>query len=143
MKEKVGEFFATVIPIVLFIGFFVGIPVGTSIYNANKTTCSTAIVPYTSSHEYDPTAYTWTNNYVRVSGQNGEKEVCKKGETVVSETIIKEPVNELRITGTKQLPAYQPTYRVGAICGDGTRSYATGRGACSWHGGVSRWLYGE
>lgn len=30
--------------------------------------------------------------------------------------------------------------RVGAICNDGTRSYATGRGACSWHGGVRYWL---
>ncbi|PIB38296.1 DUF3761 domain-containing protein [Maribacter sp. 4G9] len=30
--------------------------------------------------------------------------------------------------------------RVGAICRDGTRSSATGRGACSHHGGVSRWL---
>ncbi len=33
--------------------------------------------------------------------------------------------------------------RVGAICRDGTRSSATGRGACSHHGGVSRWLYKE
>lgn len=32
--------------------------------------------------------------------------------------------------------------RVGAICRDGTRSYATGRGACSHHGGVDHWLYG-
>jgi hypothetical protein len=31
--------------------------------------------------------------------------------------------------------------RIGAICCDGTRSYATGRGACSWHGGVCQWLY--
>lgn len=31
-------------------------------------------------------------------------------------------------------------YRSGAICRDGTRSYATGRGACSHHGGVSVWL---
>ena len=30
--------------------------------------------------------------------------------------------------------------RVGAICRDGTRSSATGRGACSYHGGVARWL---
>jgi hypothetical protein len=29
--------------------------------------------------------------------------------------------------------------RVGAFCGDGTYSYATGRGACSWHNGVSSW----
>ncbi len=33
--------------------------------------------------------------------------------------------------------------RIGAICKDGTRSYATGRGACSHHGGVARWLYAE
>jgi antitoxin component YwqK of YwqJK toxin-antitoxin module len=32
------------------------------------------------------------------------------------------------------------TFRVGAICNDGTRSSATGRGACSWHGGVDHWL---
>lgn len=30
-------------------------------------------------------------------------------------------------------------YRVGAICRDGSSSGATGRGACSWHGGVSCW----
>jgi len=30
--------------------------------------------------------------------------------------------------------------RVGAVCRDGTRSSATGRGACSHHGGVSYWL---
>lgn len=30
--------------------------------------------------------------------------------------------------------------RVGAICRDGNRSYATGRGACSHHGGVNYWL---
>ena len=30
--------------------------------------------------------------------------------------------------------------RVGAICKDGSRSSATGRGACSHHGGVSYWL---
>jgi len=31
--------------------------------------------------------------------------------------------------------------RIGAICQDGTRSSATGRGACSHHGGVDHWLY--
>ena len=33
--------------------------------------------------------------------------------------------------------------RVGAICRDGSGSSATGRGACSWHGGVARWLSRE
>ncbi|WP_421773727.1 hypothetical protein [Gracilimonas sp.] len=32
------------------------------------------------------------------------------------------------------------SYRTGARCKDGTSSSATGRGACSHHGGVSYWL---
>lgn len=28
----------------------------------------------------------------------------------------------------------------GAICNDGSRSYSTGRGTCSWHGGVDHYL---
>lgn len=30
--------------------------------------------------------------------------------------------------------------RTGAICNDGTRSNATGSGACSHHGGVKEWI---
>lgn len=37
-------------------------------------------------------------------------------------------------------PIYQKV-RVGAICYDGWRSYSTGRGTCSHHGGVKEWLY--
>lgn len=43
------------------------------------------------------------------------------------------------------LPAIVPTqppaaaYRIGATCADGTRSTATGSGACSRHGGVQCW----
>jgi len=56
--------------------------------------------------------------------------------------------NNLKNTETNTTPAYKQkketqTYkvRVGAICCDGSRSYATGRGACSHHGGVCKWLY--
>lgn len=44
-------------------------------------------------------------------------------------------------------PAPAPTanplsgQRSGAVCRDGTRSSATGRGACSHHGGVDHWTY--
>jgi hypothetical protein len=31
--------------------------------------------------------------------------------------------------------------RIGCICRDGTSSNATGRGACSHHGGVDHWIY--
>lgn len=33
--------------------------------------------------------------------------------------------------------------RIGAVCKDGTTSSATGRGACSHHGGVSYWRHLE
>lgn len=32
-------------------------------------------------------------------------------------------------------------HRIGAICNDMTRSFAIGRGACSFHHGVNHWLY--
>jgi hypothetical protein len=38
---------------------------------------------------------------------------------------------------------YARHYRTGARCRDGWRSDATGRGACSWHGGVADWLYAD
>ena len=36
-----------------------------------------------------------------------------------------------------------PATRTGALCGDGTSSSATGKGACSRHGGVSCWNYSD
>lgn len=37
-------------------------------------------------------------------------------------------------------PGTSSGYRSGAICRDGWRSSATGRGACSHHGGVAYWI---
>jgi len=36
---------------------------------------------------------------------------------------------------------HKPRKRIGAVCRDGTTTSATGRGACSHHGGVRYWLY--
>lgn len=46
------------------------------------------------------------------------------------------------VIGTIVKSANQPTFgsRTGAVCNDGTRSSATGQGACSWHGGVDYWI---
>ncbi|WP_158974419.1 hypothetical protein [Cellulophaga sp. L1A9] len=45
------------------------------------------------------------------------------------------------VTTKPHKKAVPTTVRVGAICNDGTSSKATGRGACSHHGGVAYWLY--
>jgi len=50
-------------------------------------------------------------------------------------TLGKKPVSP------KLLPTHGTSVRVGATCRDGSSSYATGRGACSWHGGVAHWEY--
>ena len=47
-------------------------------------------------------------------------------------------VQKVDVKKGKAVP-YNYTYRTGAICNDGTSSSATGRGACSRHGGVSSW----
>ena len=39
--------------------------------------------------------------------------------------------------------AQAPRHRVGALCNDNTTSKATGKGACSHHGGVSCWQYSD
>ena len=36
---------------------------------------------------------------------------------------------------------FKSKVRIGAVCNDGTYSTATGRGACSHHGGVAYWVY--
>jgi hypothetical protein len=45
--------------------------------------------------------------------------------------------------GTASSPAPQVRQRVGAVCNDGSSSGATGRGACSHHGGVQCWKYSD
>lgn len=92
-------------------------------------------------------------------GQKGEKKVTYtvkyKGDTEISRTVkseevTKEPVNQVTANGTYVAPAVAPATtapstgsggRTGAICRDGTKSSATGSGACSHHGGVAQWLY--
>tara|TARA_R110000850_G_scaffold108853_2_gene221382 strand:+ start:941 stop:1339 length:399 start_codon:yes stop_codon:yes gene_type:complete len=45
------------------------------------------------------------------------------------------------ITTSNKIKTNNLKTRIGAVCNDGTTSKATGRGACSHHGGVSYWLY--
>ena len=108
---------------------------------------------------------------IETVGQNGSKQVCKASKSGYpnKETVVKQPVNQVvRYTPTSKAaydciyndnckeamdegePDYNDEYmeymesqqeRGGAICRDGTRSYSTGRGTCSHHGGVSEWLY--
>lgn len=43
-------------------------------------------------------------------------------------------------SASKKSKATTSTKRIGAKCRDGSTSAATGRGACSHHGGVAEWI---
>jgi hypothetical protein len=56
--------------------------------------------------------------------------------------IIKEKISKVASNKVPKVNASKNSgERIGCICRNGTRSYATGRGACSHHGGVEHWLY--
>jgi len=70
------------------------------------------------------------------------KEVSRKE---IKSEITRSPITKVTQIGTYETPVSAPAQsmtRTGAICNDGSPSSATGRGACSHHGGVARWLYG-
>ncbi len=70
------------------------------------------------------------------SGTNPERVISKN----VSKVNIRRTTNSFSTTPRPRTQTKVYRRRVGAICRDGTRSYATGRGACSHHGGVRNWL---
>ena len=97
--------------------------------------------------------YGYTEAVTR-QGVDGEKRTCRASKKGYNPqfTTLREPVSE-EITYTanpapqptvQQFPQVQNTYEQdeqgGAICRDGWRSYSTGRGTCSHHGGVAEWL---
>jgi hypothetical protein len=48
--------------------------------------------------------------------------------------------NRLAVVGAIALHVFGSSLSGGAVCGDGWRSHSTGRGTCSHHGGVARWV---
>lgn len=82
--------------------------------------------------------------------RDAELEKCKADANKTNCWYDEYPNIELHYNERTVAPARNTTYskttvtnsstRTGAICKDGSRSSATGKGACSHHGGVSYWL---
>lgn len=85
--------------------------------------------PYTNNSGYKRAETITSGHQIKSNFSKDASKIAKKKSTSSFSKISKPAV---------QTKKYRR--RVGAICRDGTRSYATGRGACSHHGGVSRWL---
>lgn len=126
------------------LGFLVAIPAWVNHEEDNKVTCTFESIGYSSLRENDP--YTLEGETWRKDGSVGKKEICTKGNgDRVSNTTITEPTSEITYTGTKPAPpVYVPKVSQQqasgcpiTTCNDGWCSSSTGRGTCSWHGGVA------
>lgn len=107
--------------------------------------CRTEEIPFETQYEGETGQYGYTEA-VKQQGVVGVRKICKPNKPGHTDKVdvITRPVTHIIVRTPKPAPQpvqQQATHRVGAICRDGWRSYATGRGACSHHGGVSEWLY--
>jgi len=63
--------------------------------------------------------------------------------------VTPDAIKPMATPGIETLPHRKPAtvaerlHRIGAICRDGSENGATGRGACSHHGGVRCWKYSD
>lgn len=68
-------------------------------------------------------------------GENGIESICKLDGAITSRETIKQPISEVVTIGTYVEPVEVSDCPV-TTCNDGWCSSSTGRGTCSWHGGV-------
>ena len=120
--------------------------------------CHTETIPYSTEIRHQSKARSSYNPEKEVvqQGEDGEAKYCKNRlEQDYTKTVTTEPTTEI-ITewyyydlnptpiynsfNTYQTAPASDGVRTGAVCNDGTTSQATGRGACSRHGGVNYWL---
>lgn len=102
-------------------------------------------IPFDSQQVNDPNSMQGLS-FISQMGVNGTKvntfEILSVKGVTRSKTLINSVITEPSIS---QITKVGINYRVGAICGDGWRSYATGSGACNSHHGVETgggyWLY--
>lgn len=153
MKEKVSAVFSFIF-FIIFFGGWLPIYMGYNYYFVEK--CSDESISYKTLPEKEidsgeETTFFEGDNGKRTrrldsEGSNGTKRICKKAGNVVSETVTKEPKPTTYKVYTYKYKPFRPyapaysNYGPSAICGDGTYSYSSGRGTCSWHGGVAQWL---
>lgn len=76
--------------------------------------------------DYDPSAIAWLL-FLGISI------------SLATVTIIWKEINYQYQIPMCDCPTDDPDQRIGAICEDGIKSYATGRGTCSDHDGVKKW----
>jgi hypothetical protein len=116
---------------------------------SHRVSCADESIPYSTNATYYDSSLEVGSSKITQAGVDGVKEVCTRGDgSVASTTVIQPAIDQEKSIGTKEpsytsifdysTPAPAPTTSCAVTtCNDGTCSYSTGRGTCSWHGGVA------
>jgi len=128
----------------IFTFFIPIIPIGGFwLYDEYRTECNQEQIKHESVTIEDSTI-DLLKSYTKVIGKDGLRKICKNGHNrELSNTIITNAINNVYVRGTYIKPYVAPTYTApqyyssGSTCMDGAHSNSTGRGTCSWHGGVA------
>jgi len=101
--------------------------------------CSTDSIPFETVEQETDELVVGDSERI-TSGVEGERTICTRDNVEISDDITTEPVNEVIRIGTyepyEEPEAYYASCPI-TTCNDGTCSSSTGRGTCSWHGGVA------
>lgn len=112
--------------------------------NKQITYCDNETIPYTTTTKSEESTTPKVDSVIQ--GRTGIKNVCKKNDKVVSETVLTSARGETITTyeykpvEVKRYFAPAPTNTASCpitTCNDGSCSSSTGRGTCSWHGGIA------
>jgi hypothetical protein len=130
----------------LIAAFFAYALIVAPIYNHFHVTCADKPIPHTLSTYFDESVAP-NSSKVITKGVNGIRRVCTRNDgSVTSKEVVRKPINEVTAYGPNELirslrpdPASKQVHRTCPIttCADGWCSSSTGRGSCSWHGGIA------
>lgn len=135
------------------------ISIAGGVYAANSTNiiCTNETIPFVSTTEKTDNL-SLGKSQIKFAGITGTRKVCRSTkDEVVSNDITLEPQNQVTIEGTQPIQQIVPPPVVitpitpvvpasticsgyPTLCNDGSCSSSTGRGTCSHHGGVDRYL---
>lgn len=121
------------------------------LYNDNKVTCEQVYKPDFALQQFNDANMYAGETKITQQGNAGITENCSSNAKFISSTVIKQPTAQITAIGTKekepvrytvQAPVYDEVEECPiTTCNDGSCSSSTGRGTCSWHGGVASYNY--
>lgn len=135
------EVFKDYAPGVAILAGIIGIPLLLTYSPPVEQTCNDYSIKYeiTSSFDVDiPEG----EEVIDTQGVDGAGTVCIfSDDSPKTKVVNQEPIGEVKRVGTPSYLRPAPVREPPTTCRDGSYSWSTGSGTCSWHGGISHYNY--